>query len=119
MKIIPLLSLSLIALTLYGAMGSSVKIPVQEHLKYTFGNHKNHAIQKIEAQHYYRSLAPLDDQQIRDKLVDTGYSVSSLVLSDIVYELVYVAHVNDKSGKKMKLYLDPTTGNILETRLLK
>ncbi len=59
MKIIPFLSVSLLSLSLYAAIGSSVRVPTEEHLKYTFGNHKNHPIQKIEAQRYYHSLGCL------------------------------------------------------------
>lgn len=117
MKIISFVSL--LSMALYGAIGSSVKVPAAEHLKYTFGNHKNHPIQKIEAQRYYHSLAVLDDHQIREKLSAMGCKVSSLTLSDIVFELLYVAKVSDKSGEKMKLYLDPSTGTILKSEALR
>jgi hypothetical protein len=39
MKLIFFVFLVLFSLSLYGAMGSSVSIPTQQHLKYTFGNH--------------------------------------------------------------------------------
>ena len=38
---------SLCSMALFASVGSSVKVPTTEHLKYTFGNHKKHPVQKL------------------------------------------------------------------------
>jgi len=118
MKFIPFVSLSLVSLSLYGAMGSSITIPVQEHLKYSFGNHRNHTVQKKEEKQYYKSMAPMSDEDIRNHLSGEGYSVRSIKLRDIAYELVYQVYVTDNTSKSLKLYVDPANGSILKEEII-
>lgn len=114
MKLITLVFISFFSLSVYGAMGSSVTIPVREHLKYTFGNHKNHSVQKAEEKQYYKSIAPMKEEAIRAKLIEEGYSIRSVELRDIVSELVYQVYATDNSEKNLKLYVDPSNGSILK-----
>lgn len=113
-KFIPFVVLSLFSLSLYGAMGSSVTIPTQEHMKYSFGNHKNHPAQKMEKNQYYKSMAPMTEEDIRNHLLQEGYSIRSVKLCDIAYELVYQVYATDNTEKNLKLYVDPTNGSILK-----
>jgi hypothetical protein len=115
MKLTPLVSLTFLSLSLYGAMGSSISVPPQEHLKYTFGNHKNHPVQKMEERQYYKSIAPMKEEEIRNHLSSKGYSVRDIKLSDIASELVYQVWVRDTTSKSLKLYVDPANGSILKT----
>ena len=119
MKTLPLISLVLFSLSLYGAsMGSSVIVPVQEHMKYTFGNHKNHPVQKLEERQYLRSLASMDEMQIKNKLSSQGYVISTIKLRDVASELVYQVYATDTSAKSLRLSVDPTNGSILKTEPL-
>lgn len=113
MKTILLLQLTFFPFALYSAMGSSVQVPVREHMKYTFGNHKNHPIQKQEERRYLASLAPLKEEDIRVNLIQNGYGIDGLRLRDIASELVYEAFVSDKQGARLTLYIDPANGSIL------
>jgi len=112
------LFLIVFSLSLYAGMGSSVNIPAREHLKYAFGNHKNHPVQKIEEAQYYRSLAKMNEIQIREYLSSQGYLIHNIQLRDIASELVYHIHASDKSAKRFVLYADPTNGKILKTEPL-
>lgn len=114
MKLIPFVALSLFSLSLYGGMGSSVTVPTQEHMKYSFGNHRNHPIQKMEKNQYYKSMAPMTEEDIRNHLSQEGYSVRSIKLRDIAYELVYQVYATDSTEKNLKLYVDPANGSILK-----
>lgn len=118
MKLIPFVSLALFSLSLYGAMGSSVSVPTQQHLKYTFGNHRNHPVQTMEENHYYKSIAPMSEENVRDHLSNQGYSVQRIALRDIASELVYQVYVRDNTAKNLKLYVDPSNGSILKTEVL-
>lgn len=100
----------------YGAVGSSVQVPEREHLKYTFGNHKHHPTMKLEAQRYFRTLAKLDDNEVRKGLQTEGYEVHSVELRDIASELVYEAKVNDAVHTGYTLHIDPNTGQILQRK---
>lgn len=115
MKIIPLVSIAVLSLSLYGAMGSSVKIPEREHMKYTFGNHKNHPVQKQEEARYLKSLAPLDKEAVQKHLTQQGYTVTQVKLRDIASELVYEVYATDTTKKSLKLYADPKNGSVLKT----
>jgi uncharacterized membrane protein YkoI len=114
-----ILFLILFSLSLHASMGSSVNIPAREHLKYAFGNHKNHPAQKIEEAQYYRSLAKMDEIQIKKHLVAQGYVIHDIELRDIASELVYHVYVSNESAKRFVLYVDPTNGSILKTEPLK
>ena len=115
MKVIPLLSLVFVSFALQAAMGSSVKIPVREHVKYTFGNHNDHPVQKQEEARYLQSLAPIKSEEIRSRFVQQGYMVSHIQLRDISSELVYEVSATDTVKNRIKMYADPKTGSILET----
>jgi hypothetical protein len=110
-----MVGLSLCSMALFASMGSSIKVPTQEHLKYTFGNHKNHPVQKMEASQYYRSIAPMEAEDIRRHLSERGYSVRGIQLRDIASELVYQVYVKDGAAKRLRLYVDPSTGSVLKT----
>ncbi|MDD2782203.1 hypothetical protein [Sulfuricurvum sp.] len=114
MKTLAFLALILCSLSLYGAMGSSVMVPTQEHLKFTFGNHKNHPVQKLEERQYLRSIAPMNELQIKHKLSLEGYVASNIQLRDIASELVYQVHATDVQKKSLKLFVDPSNGAILK-----
>lgn len=111
--------LILFSLSLYANTGSSVSIGTREHLKYAFGNHKNHPAQKIEADQYYRSLAKIDEIQIKKHLVAQGYIIHNIELRDIASELVYHVRASNESAKHFLLYVDPTNESILKTEPLK
>jgi len=113
-KFIPFISLFLLSLSLHGAMGSSVTIPTQEHMKYTFGNHRNNTVQKMEEKHYYTSMAPMNEEDIRNHLSEEGYRVRGVKLRDIASELVYQVYATDAAAKDFKLYVDPANGSILK-----
>lgn len=113
MKIIFLLLMALSSLSLYAATGSSVQIPTREHMKFAFGNHKNHPVQKLEEKQYLASLAPLKEEEIKRNLVQNGYDIAGVQLRDIASELVYEAHVANSEGERLKLYIDPANGSIL------
>lgn len=115
MKIIPLMSVAVLSLSLYGAMGSSVKIPEREHMKYTFGNHKNHPVQKQEEARYLKSLASMDKEAIQKHLTQQGYNVTQVKLRDIASELLYEVYAIDETKKSVKLYADPKNGSVLKT----
>jgi hypothetical protein len=115
MKVIPLLSLVFVSFALQAAMGSSVEIPVREHVKYTFGNHKDHPVQKEEEERYLQSLAPMKGEEIRGHFVRQGYAVSHMQLRDISSELVYEVYATDTAKNRIKIYADPKTGSILKT----
>lgn len=118
MKLTPFISLAFLSISLYGAMGSSVSVPTQEHLKYTFGNHKNHPVQKMEERQCYQSIAPMKEEEIRDHLSSQKYIVRDIKLRDIASELVYQIYVTDTNAKLLCLYVDPTNGSILKTEPL-
>ena len=113
-----ILFLILFSLSLHASMGSSVTIGAREHLKYAFGNHKNHPAQKIEEAQYYRSLAKISDAQIKELLSSQGYVIHKIQLRDIASELVYQVHTSDKSAQRFVLYVDPTNGSILKMKPL-
>jgi len=115
MKAIPLLSLVFVSFALQAAMGSSVEIPVREHVKYTFGNHNDHPVQKEEEERYLQSLAPMKGEEIRNRFVRQGYAVSHMQLRDISSELVYEVYATDTAKNRIKIYADPKTGSILKT----
>lgn len=115
MKALSLVVLAMLSCSLYGAMGSSISVPVREHLKYTFGNHKNHPVQKREEQQYLRSLAPMSEGELRNRLIAQGYEVRRIELRDIVSELVYQADVIHASKQHLRVYADPGSGTILKT----
>lgn len=115
MKAIPLLSLVFVSFALQAAMGSSVEVPVREHVKYTFGNHNDHPVQKEEEERYLQSLAPMKGEEIRNRFVRQGYAVSHMQLRDISSELVYEVYATDTAKNRIKIYADPKTGSILKT----
>jgi len=115
MKAFPVILFVTFAFSLHSTTGSSVRIPVNEHLKYSFGNHKNHPVQKQEEQRYLRSLATMNETDIRAQLHSMGYEVHSLTLRDIATELLYQANVSNKTKEKFTVYLDPKNGTILKT----
>lgn len=119
MKLFPFITLACFSLSLYASMGSSISVPVREHLKYTFGNHKNHPVQKLEERQYLRSLAPISENEMKNKLSLAGYVLSSIKLCDRERELLYQASVTDNTGKKLRLFIDPANGSILKMESLK
>ncbi len=114
MKSVAIISLAFGALSAYAAMGSSVSVPVQEHMKYTFGNHREHPVQQLEEDRYLHSLAPMDAQKVRISLEKNGYSVETIKLRDIRSELVYEADVTDAKNSRIRVYADPATGAVLK-----
>ncbi|MDP3266297.1 MAG: PepSY domain-containing protein [Sulfuricurvum sp.] len=118
MKKAPFFSLFFLSLSLYGAMGSSVTIPLREHDKYTFGHPRNQAVHEMEKRQYYNSMAPMKKEDIRNHLSSQGYSVRGITLRDIHSELAYEVYVSDSSGKRLLLYIDPSNGSILRTEPL-
>lgn len=110
-----MVGLSLCSAALFASIGSSIKVPTQEHLKYTFGNHRKHPVQKMEETRYYQSIAPMKEEDVRKHLSERGYSVRSIRLRDIASELVYQVYVTDNTAKRLRLYVDPSTGSILKT----
>jgi hypothetical protein len=110
--------ITFLSLSLYGAMGSSVSVPVREHLKYTFGTYKNHTIQTMDKDQYYKSIAPMKEDKIRTHLIQEGYSVRGIKLRDIASELVYQVYVTDTAANHLRLYVDPSNGSILKTETL-
>ncbi|MDD2949238.1 MAG: PepSY domain-containing protein [Sulfuricurvum sp.] len=114
MKRIFFICLTFLSVSLYGAMGSSVTIPTQEHMKYTFGNHRNHLVKSMEEHQYYKSMAPMNEEDIRKHLSDEGYGVRGVKLRDIASELVYQVYATDSTAKDIKLYVDPANGSILK-----
>ena len=117
MKVLPIIAIAaVVSLSLYGAMESSVKVPIREHQKYTFVNHKNHFVMKMEEEHYLRSLAPMSKSEIRKTLQSRGYEIHSIKLRDIASELVYEAQITDADKKSSIVHVDPQNGMILKTR---
>jgi hypothetical protein len=119
MKARPLIVLAFLSLSLYGAMGSSVSVPTREHLKYTFGNHKNHPVQKQEEERYLRSLAPLKQAEIMDRLKVGGYETERIELRDMASELVYQVHALKNTGEKFMLYVDPSDARVLKSESIR
>ncbi|MDD2829625.1 MAG: PepSY domain-containing protein [Sulfuricurvum sp.] len=114
MKRIIFIYLTCLSLSLYGTMGSSVTIPTQEHMKYAFGNHRNHLVKSMKEHQYYKSMAPMNEEDIRKHLSNEGYGVRSIKLRDIASELVYQVYATDVTAKDIKLYVDPANGLILK-----
>lgn len=115
MNALSFVALAILSCSLYGAMGSSTSVPAREHFKYTFGNHKNHPVQKLEEQQYLRSLASMSEGELRNKLIAQGYEVRGIELRDMVSELVYQADVINTSKQHLRMYIDPSNGTILKT----
>lgn len=111
--------LSLCTVVLFASIGSSIKVPTQEHLKYTFGNHKNHPVQKMEESQYYQSIAPMNKEAVRSHLSGEGYRIWSIQLRDIASELVYEVDVTISAVERAKLYVDPLNGSVLKKEVLK
>jgi hypothetical protein len=111
-----LITFSLCSFVHSGTIDSSLKIPTHEHLKYTFGNHKNHPVQKQEEQQYLRALAPMSEEDIRTKLRTQGYNVHSLTLRDQASELIYQAQVSEGETNPKIVFINPKTGTILKTK---
>lgn len=109
-----ILGVSFCSITLLASLGSSVKVPTAEHLKYTFGNHKKHPVQKLEKERYLRSLAPLTNENIQKSLEDKGLAVSKVELKDVASELVYEVYAKSNTAQKLKLYVDPASAAILK-----
>lgn len=103
------------SLALHASVGSSVQVPPQQHLKYTYGNHKNHPVQKLEEERYFRSLAPLSAKTVESRLGENGYTVHRIELRDIASELIYQVHATASARQQIKLYVDPATGAILKS----
>lgn len=118
MKKIPFFSLLTLSISLYGAMGSSVTVPLREHQKYTFGHPRNQAVNAMEKRQYYKSIAPMKEEDIRNDLSSQKYSVRSIKLRDIHSELLYEVYASDTSVKCLQLYVDPSNGSILRTEPL-
>lgn len=114
MKLSAFFSLTLFSFSLYGAMGSSVNIPIQEHLKYSFDNQRNAPYKNMEKNQYYKSMAIMKEVDIRMHLSNDGYNVHNIKLRDIARELVYQVYVTDNSAKDLKLFVDPSNGSILK-----
>lgn len=114
MKIFFVFSLVICSLSLYASMGSSIVVPSAEHIKYTFGNHKNQPVQRMEEARYLNSLAPLSKEKIQTLLEEKGYTVKRIVLKDIASELVYEVYGDTRSSKRLKLYIDPANAAILK-----
>lgn len=113
MKKAPFFSLFFLSLSLYGAMGSSVTVPWREHDKYTFGHPRNQAVHLMEKRQYYKSIAPMKEEDIRNALSSQEYRIRSIELRDIHSELVYEVYASDSLEKRLRLYVDPTNGSIL------
>lgn len=109
-----ILGLSFCSIVLFASVGSSIKVPAAEHLKYTFGNHKKHPAQKLEKERYLRSLAPLNNESIQKSLEDKGYIVSKVELKDIASELVYEVYAKSNTMQYVKLYVDPVSAVVLK-----
>ncbi len=109
-----ILGLSFCSISLLASIGSSVKVPTAEHLKYSFGNHKKHPVQKLEKERYLRSLAPLNNENIQKSLEEKGYIVSKVELKDVASELVYEVYAKSNPTQQVKLYVDPTNAAILK-----
>ncbi|MFZ2891200.1 PepSY domain-containing protein [Sulfuricurvum sp.] len=109
-----LIFLTCFSFSLYAAMGSSVSVPVQKHLKYTFGNHKNHPVQKLEEDRYLHSLVSMNEEEIKYKLSAQGYVVTGIEIRNIVREVVYQVYATDIAAKKIRLFVDPSNGLILK-----
>lgn len=113
------ISLSLCVMTLGASIGSSVKVPMTEHMKYTFGNHKKHPVQKLEKERFLRSIAPLSEDAVQISLESKGYSIERIELRDIASELVYEVYAKTAAADHVKLYIDPANGSLLKNELLK
>lgn len=109
-----ILGVSLCSMALFASVGSSVKVPTSEHLKYTFGNHKKHPVQKLEKERYLRSLAPLTNENIQKSLEDKGFTVSKVEIKDVASELVYEVYAKSNTAQKLKLYVDPANATVLK-----
>lgn len=109
-----ILGVLLCSMALFASVGSSVKVPTAEHLKYTFGNHKKHPVQKLEKERYLRSLAPMTNENIQKTLEDKGFTVSKIELKDVASELVYEVYAKSTTAQKLKLYVDPTNAAVLQ-----
>lgn len=114
MKTILVLFLVMYSLSLYASMGSLVMVPTSEHMKYAFGNHKNHPAQKQEEVRYLKSLAPMDSGAIQKHFTQQGYNVMHIKLRDIASELVYEIYAIDATKKSVRLYADPKNGSVLK-----
>lgn len=109
---------SFCAMTLGASIGSSVKVPTAEHMKYTFGNHKKHPVQKLEKERFLRSIAPLNQDAIQVSLESKGYTIERIELQDLASELVYQVYAMDAQSKSLKLFVDPAHGSILKMELI-
>ncbi len=111
-------ALLLSSLALHALAASSVQVPTQQHLKYTFGNHKNHPVQKLEEKRHLRSLAPLSEEDVETRLKEEGYTVHRIELRDLSSELIYQVHATSSARQQLRLIIDPATGAILKSESL-
>ena len=73
----------------------------------------------MEKNQYYKSIAPMTEEEIHNHLSTEGYSVRGIKLRDIASELVYQAYVTDTAAQDYKLYVDPSNGSILKMEPIK
>jgi hypothetical protein len=118
MKILPVIALAIITLSLYGSVESSIKIPMREHMNYTFVHDKNYQVEQMEEKQYLHSLAPMSENEIKTVLQSKGYEIQELTLRDITSNLVYEAHIMDAVKGCSIVYVDPASGIILESHSL-
>jgi hypothetical protein len=113
MKILPVIALAIITLSLYGSVESSIKIPMREHMKYTFVHDENYQVTQMEEKQYLHSLAPMSENEIKSILQSKGYQIQDITLRDITSNLVYEAHIMDAVKGTSIVYVDPKNGMIL------
>lgn len=56
----------------------------------------------------------MTEEAVKAKVTETGYAVTSIKTTRAGN--CYEAYVTDKSGKKMELFLDPTTAKIVHAQ---
>lgn len=111
--------LSLCAMPLFASLGSSIKVPAAEHMKYLFGNHRFNPIQKLEEKRYLHSLSPLHVDDIQKEMENKGFQNVRIELKDVASELVYEVYADSNDNHRLKLYIDPQNATVLKEEIMR
>ncbi len=105
--------ISILSISVFAKVDSSIDIPFSKHQKYTLGNQKSNPSIRVEGERYFASLAKVSKAQIKEKLFADGFFVSYVGLEDRASELVYVVYAKDSNGKTYRLFVDAGNSAIL------
>ncbi len=108
------LALTLLCLSAFAGVDSSIDIPADKHQKYTLSKYRSHPTVQFEGERYLASLAKISKEDVERSLSKEGLNASTISLLDLHRELVYQVYAQDADGKKYRLYVDAGNGKVLE-----